>query len=52
MNDEIVIELKNAIKKIKLEIIEKQEKLDSLIEKYQELSNEEIEDSDNNVIEN
>ena len=45
MSEDIVIELKNTIKKLKLEIIEKQEELDSLIEKYQTLSNEVVDDN-------
>ena len=46
MNEDLIRELKNNIKKLKIEIIEKEEKLNSLIEQYQELKNIEQEDMD------
>ena len=46
MNEELIRELKNTIKELKIEIIEKEEKLNSLIEQYQELKNIEQEDMD------
>ncbi|MCR4580925.1 MAG: hypothetical protein K5666_00200 [Bacilli bacterium] len=44
MNNELIEELKKAIEQLKLEILEKQEELDSLINQYQELSGIELED--------
>lgn len=38
MNDNLVIELKNTIKNIKIEILEKRQQLESLILKYQALT--------------
>ncbi len=46
MNEDLIRELKNTIKELKIEIIEKEEKLNSLIEQYQELKNIEQEDMD------
>ncbi len=51
MNENLVVELKDTIDKLKLEILKKQEQLESLIEQYQELSGIELEDystDDNN----
>ncbi len=44
MNKNLIEELKNAIEQLKQEIFEKQEKLNDLIEQYQELSGIEIYD--------
>ena len=38
MNDELVLQLKSAIKNLKLEIIKKQEELILLLNQYQELT--------------
>ena len=43
MNDNLVMEIKNAIKVLKSDIVEKQLQLDSLIEEYQDLLNNEFE---------
>lgn len=48
MNESLIQELKNAIEKLKVEILEKQQKLNSLIDKYQELSGIEIYEDINN----
>lgn len=52
MNDknDIIYELKNTIKKLKIEIINKQQELDSLLEQYQELSGIEFEDNEETKI--
>lgn len=44
MKDDVVKELKDAIKALKLDILRKQEELNILREKYEELSGEELED--------
>lgn len=44
MSENLVENLKRAINDLKVEILEKQEELTDLIEKYQELTGEEIED--------
>ena len=44
MNNNLIKELKKAIEQLKLEILNKQEELNSLINQYQELSGIEIED--------
>lgn len=44
MSENLVENLKRAINDLKVEILEKQEELTDLIEKYQELAGEEIED--------
>lgn len=51
MNENLVKDLKAAIKNIKLEIIEKQNQLETLIEQYQELTGIEFDDepSDNDL---
>ena len=46
MNEDLIRELKNTIKELKIEIIEKEEKLNLLIKQYQELKNIEQEDMD------
>lgn len=38
MNDGLTLDLKSKIKQVKLEIIKKEQLLDELIEKYQQLS--------------
>ena len=43
MSDNLVVDIKNAIKVLKTDIIEKQIQLDSLIEEYQKLLNNEFE---------
>lgn len=49
MNENLVIELQDNIKKLKMEIIEKQQKLNILIEQYQELTGIELDDTENNI---
>ena len=44
MNENLVNDLKCAINDLKIDILKKQEELVSLIEKYEELTGEEIED--------
>lgn len=44
MNNELVIELKKLVNLLELEILEKQNELDKLLEKYDELTEEDIED--------
>lgn len=50
MNDNLILELKSTIEKMKLEILKKQEKLECLIEEYQKIMSVEFEDDsiDNN----
>ena len=42
MNENLIYELKKKIKELKLEIIKKEQELDSLISEYQELTEEDI----------
>ena len=42
MNDNLIIEIKQTINALKYDIIEKQIQFDSLVEKYEELTNEDI----------
>lgn len=49
MNEDLVIELKNTIKKLKIEILEKQQQLDTLIEQYQELTDVDLDYLDNDI---
>lgn len=44
MNDKLIVDLKETIAKLNEEIIEKRELLNSLIEKYQEISGIEIDE--------
>ena len=44
MSDDLVKELKSAIRNLKLEILKKHEELDKLEEEYQELVGEEVEE--------
>lgn len=44
MNDTLINELKETIARLKQEILEKREILDSLIEQYQEISGIEIDE--------
>ena len=44
MSENLVNDLKYAINDLKIDILKKQEELASLIEKYEELTGEEIED--------
>ena len=44
MKEDIIKELQETIKKLKLEIIKKQEELEMLINQYQELTGIEIEE--------
>ena len=49
MNENLVIELQDTIKKLKMEIIEKQQKLNILIEQYQELTGIELDNIEDNI---
>ena len=49
MKEDLVIELKNIIKDLKLEILKKQEELVSLLDQYQELAGIEIENEDDTI---
>ena len=42
MNENLIYELKKKTKELKLEIINKEQELDSLISEYQELTEEDI----------
>ena len=44
MNEDLVNDLKYAIRKLKLEILKKEKELDNLVLEYQELTGEEVED--------
>jgi len=44
MNQELIEDLRSAISKLKQEIIEKQNKLDELIDQYQQISGIELEE--------
>lgn len=44
MNENLIVELKNTINNLKLEIIQKQVEFDLLINQYQELTGIELED--------
>lgn len=46
MKENLVKELKETIEKLKIEILEKQQQLNILIEEYQELSGIELDDGD------
>lgn len=46
MKEDIIKDIKETIKNLKLEIIEKQEQLEELIQKYQELSGIKLDDED------
>ena len=46
MNENVVEELKNTIKKLKAEILQKQSELISLLEQYQKLTGIELDEID------
>ena len=47
MNNEIIQELKNAIEELKLDILDKQEQLNLLLNQYQQLTSIEFENKEN-----
>lgn len=47
MNNEIIQELKNAIEELKLDILDKQEQLNLLLNQYQKLTGIEFENQEN-----
>ena len=47
MNNEIIQELKNAIEELKLDILDKQEQLNLLLNQYQQLTGVEFENKEN-----
>ena len=49
MNEELVIQLKNTIKDLKIEILKKQEELILLLEQYKELTGINLENDDDKI---